>query len=173
MPVIARFLILCITMMSCLQGCGYTLVGRGVFLPEHLRRINVPVFENRTTQYDLETIITYKVVERLNSYKGMEVVDLDKADGVLKGVITEYTLVPISYRSDGSVNEYRIQIRADIQLYDLVKKQVQFEQQGFIMNRDYQAAENIDDRAMMERQGWEEVAKDFAESLVSLILEGF
>jgi len=35
------------------SGCGYTLVGRGSFLPDYIKTIGVPTFENRTPLFNL------------------------------------------------------------------------------------------------------------------------
>ena len=42
-------------------GCGYSLAGRGSFLPDYIKTIGVPAFGNRTTVFNLETQLTQKV----------------------------------------------------------------------------------------------------------------
>ena len=42
-------------------GCGYSLAGRGSFLPVYIRTIGIPTFANHTTVFNLETLITQKV----------------------------------------------------------------------------------------------------------------
>ena len=42
-------------------GCGYALAGRGSFLPAYIQTIGVPTFTNRTTVFNLETLLTQKV----------------------------------------------------------------------------------------------------------------
>ena len=42
-------------------GCGYALAGRGSFLPAYIRTIGIPTFTNRTTVFNLETLLTQKV----------------------------------------------------------------------------------------------------------------
>ena len=43
------------------NGCGYSLAGRGSFLPVDIKTIGVPNFVNRTTVFNLETQLTQKV----------------------------------------------------------------------------------------------------------------
>ncbi len=38
------------TAVAC-SGCGYTLAGRGAFLPDYIRTIGIPMFENTTTVF--------------------------------------------------------------------------------------------------------------------------
>ena len=44
-----------------LTGCGYSLAGRGSFLPDYMQVIGVPMFGNRTPFSPLEQIFTEKV----------------------------------------------------------------------------------------------------------------
>src|SRR5262249_19812372 len=43
------------------SGCGYSLAGRGSFLPSYVKTIGIPTFVNRTTVFNLETLLTQKV----------------------------------------------------------------------------------------------------------------
>ena len=52
--------VLCV-LCVCTAGCGYALAGRGSFLPEYIKTIGVPAFVNRTTVFNLETLLTQKV----------------------------------------------------------------------------------------------------------------
>ena len=47
--------------IAALPGCGYALAGRGSFLPSYIRTIGIPTFTNRTTIFNLETLLTDKV----------------------------------------------------------------------------------------------------------------
>ena len=42
-------------------GCGYTLAGRGSFLPDYIETIGVPMFENSTTAFGVEQLLTQEV----------------------------------------------------------------------------------------------------------------
>ena len=43
------------------SGCGYSLAGRGSFLPAYIRTIGVPLFTNNTPVFDVERRITERV----------------------------------------------------------------------------------------------------------------
>ena len=40
------------------SGCGYSLAGRGSFLPAYIKRIGVPQFTNNTSVFDLDRQVT-------------------------------------------------------------------------------------------------------------------
>src|SRR5690348_3688326 len=56
----ARGLVVLAAALS-VPGCGYSLAGRGSFLPAYVKTIGVPMFTNRTTVFNLETLLTEKV----------------------------------------------------------------------------------------------------------------
>ena len=63
-----RFLLnaLVIVALGLSTGCtGYSLAGRGSFLPPHIRTIGVPTFTNLTPVYDVERRVTERVVSEL------------------------------------------------------------------------------------------------------------
>ena len=53
-------LVLCV-LLGVGGGCGYSLAGRGIFLPAYIQTIGVPTFTNRTPVFNLETQLTQKV----------------------------------------------------------------------------------------------------------------
>ena len=77
-------------------GCGYSLAGKGDFLPDHIKVIAIPKFMNLTPQPEVEELFTYKVVEEFNS-RGKYTIRPDQigADAVLSGKLTALTLPKI------------------------------------------------------------------------------
>ena len=56
-PVAAR-LVLLLMLLSAVPSCGYTLVGRGAFLPEYIQTVAIPTFVNRTSTFEVEIRLT-------------------------------------------------------------------------------------------------------------------
>ena len=50
-----------------LSGCGYSLAGKGNFLPDYIAVVAIPTFENRSDQIAIEEIVTFKVVDEFNA----------------------------------------------------------------------------------------------------------
>lgn len=53
-----RCVMLAIVLAAASSSCGYSLAGRGSFLPAYIRTIGVPLFVNQTSVYDIERRIT-------------------------------------------------------------------------------------------------------------------
>src|SRR5687767_2773495 len=76
-------------------GCGYSLAGRGSFLPTYIQRIGVPLFLNHTPVYDIERKLTDRVRGELAGRGKYKVDPVETGvDAVLTGEITAVTLVP-------------------------------------------------------------------------------
>ena len=43
------------------SGCGYSLAGRGSFLPQYIRVVGIPQLTNATTFFQVEQILTEKI----------------------------------------------------------------------------------------------------------------
>jgi hypothetical protein len=49
-----------------LPACGYSLAGRGSFLPASIKVIGVPMFTNNTPIFEVEKRITPRVISELS-----------------------------------------------------------------------------------------------------------
>ena len=56
-----RKIVLALALLISLSGCGYSLAGRGSFLPASIKVIGVPLFTNNTNISELERRVTDKV----------------------------------------------------------------------------------------------------------------
>ena len=80
------------------SSCGYALAGRGSFLPAYIQKIGVPTFVNRTTVFNLETILTQKVrSEFIGRGKYQILPENTGVDALLTGEVTSVTLTPSSF----------------------------------------------------------------------------
>jgi hypothetical protein len=70
------------------SGCGYSLAGRGSFLPAYIQRIGIPVFENETAVFDLNRQVTERVrSEFIGRGKYTIVPESTGVDAVLTGTM--------------------------------------------------------------------------------------
>jgi outer membrane lipopolysaccharide assembly protein LptE/RlpB len=156
------------------SGCGYHLAGTGTSLPAHIKSIGVPIFVNNTQGYQVEQKITNSVVDvliRRGKYKVIP--ESQGVDALLKGTITSVSLVPITFNADGLATQYNVIISAKVTFQDLIDKRILFQNPGFIFRGQY----DIDQNSVLffdrQSQALDDIAQDFAESIVSAILEGF
>jgi len=90
---------LCLLCVSA-AGCGYTLAGRGAFLPANIKAIGVPTFTNPTTVFNLETLLTQKVRGELIGRGKYQILPQDTGvDAVLIGDATSVSLAPVGFNN--------------------------------------------------------------------------
>src|SRR6185369_13891210 len=69
-------------------GCGYT--ASPALLPQHLKTVAIPVFENATPEVRIEEEITNAVILRFIQDNHLKIVDEKTANSVIRGKVTQY-----------------------------------------------------------------------------------
>lgn len=158
-----------------LNGCGYTLVGKGNFLPEHIRNLQVPTFVNKTTRVELEQRLTQAVADEFVSRGGMRLVNNEsQADAILRGSIESFGITPIAFNEQGRATRYQISVNANIELVDRTNDNaVLWKNDHYRFTESYAVEAGSLDSFDQETRAIREIAELFAESVVSSILEGF
>ena len=109
-------------------GCGYTLAGRGNFLPSYIRVIGIPVFGNTTSVYDLEQQITQRVRSEFLGRGRYQVIALtDGADALLTGTIAGVTLEPGGFDQNNQATRYIIRVNLKVEFKDVKANKVLWE----------------------------------------------
>ena len=124
-------LVLCISIM----GCGYRFIGEKNF-PFQIKAIFVPVFENKTSEFGIETIITNDFIYEFSRSSNVKVAEKDSADAVLYGVISSLSTHTISRSDIQSPLERRVVMVFDLKLVDMLG-QVLWVSRGFSDHESY------------------------------------
>jgi hypothetical protein len=155
-------------------GCGYSLAGRGAHLPEHIRRVGIPPFDNQTARLELDEVVTQQVQEQFLSRGGFEVVSQrDGVDALLLGEITSFASRPIGLDSEGRATQISVLITARVQFKDLVANSTLYSSRNFLFRKEYQVTGDVANYFDQEIEAIREASEDFAATLASSILEGF
>lgn len=162
-------------------SCGYSLAGRGNFLPDYIQVIAIPTFANRSDQVAIEEIFTRKVVEEFTARGRYRIqAEVEGADAVLDGAVVSFTQAP-SILEGGAVENpdasqastYTVVVRAQVEFRDLVEDNVIWASSGFQFRDDYEVGEDPEEFFDQEGLTLQRLAEEFAKSLVSSILEAF
>jgi hypothetical protein len=171
--------VLCCLCVLSAAGCGYALAGRGSFLPGYIQRIGVPVFVNRTTVFNLETMLTEKVrAEFIGRGKYQILPESTGVDALLTGEVTGVSITPVSFTTQQLASRYALTLSARIELRDLRENKVLWENPSLIFRQEYDATTGTDstDPAAFFQQdvnSLERISTEFARTIVSAILEAF
>lgn len=162
-----------------MAACGYSLAGRGSFLPPYIRTIGVPTFTNRTTVFNLETLVTQKVrSEFIGRGKYQILPQATGVDGLLNGDITAVTIVPTAFSAQNLASSYSITMSARIEFRDERESKVIWENPAVMFRQDYPATSGrgvTDPVAFFQQDAnaLERMSSEFARTIVSSILEAF
>jgi outer membrane lipopolysaccharide assembly protein LptE/RlpB len=167
-----KFLVLAILSLS-LVSCGYQLRGTGSNLPPNIKRVEIPMFKNMTTRFELDLKLTQGVIDELVARGKFQITsDSKNADAILIGEILSFTVNPIAFSNQTSADRYNIIIVTKITLRDLSNQKVIFSNPNFVYMEEYGVPAGTSYETW-ETQAITQVAEKFARSLVSTLLEGF
>jgi hypothetical protein len=153
--------------------CGYHLRGTGSFLPDHIQKINIPMFKNQTTRFQLDLKLTQAVIDEIVARGKVEISgDPTAADAILVGEIISFEAVPIAFGVEATADRYSIIVVTKIVLRDLVNNKIIYSNPNHSYQYEYQVPEGADFESM-ESEALDKLAERFARSLVITMLEGF
>ena len=161
------------------SGCGYALAGRGSFLSETIKTIGIPSFVNRTTVFNLETLLTEKVrAEFIGRGKYKILPEAAGVDALLTGEVQSAVLTPVSFTADQLASRYALTVTARIELRDVRASKVLWENPSMVFRQEYEAqsgrtAQDPSAFFGQDANALDRMATDFARTIVSSILEAF
>jgi hypothetical protein len=176
-----RLRVLCALCVLCAAhaGCGYALAGRGSFLPAYIQRIGIPTFANRTTVFNLETLLTQKVRgEFIGRGKYQILPESTGVDALLTGEVTAVSIAPVSFTAQQLASRYALTLTARIELRDMRENKVLWENPSVLFRQEYDATtgrDSTDPAAYFQQDAntLERISTEFARTIVSAILEAF
>jgi len=160
------------------SGCGYALAGRGSFLPASIKTIGIPTFANRTTVFNLETMLTQKVRSEFIGRGKYDIVpESTDVDALLTGEVIAVTIAPSSFSATQLASRYAITMTARVELKDVRANMVLWDNPNLVFRQEYDAAgQQQTDAASFfgqDRQALDRMSTEFASNIVSAILEAF
>ena len=171
-------LLVCAVVLT--SGCGYSLAGRGSFLPDYIQTIGVPLFANSTTVFEVEQNLTQEVRAAFIGRGQFTVVAAETGvDAVLDGTITGITITPATFTAQQQASRYIFTLRAALELRDLTNGEILWENPVLTFSDEYEVASgtggqlNASTFFGQQSNAVERVARDFARTVVSSILEAF
>jgi hypothetical protein len=138
-------LILGLQLVACsllFSACGYTTRSmikdkfRTIYIKPFLNKIDITRETNTATRYKvykpmLETDITRSVINKFLFDGNVRPVAEDSADLILKGELVEFRRDPLRYTDNDEVEEYRINLIANLSLWDRKEDKLVWEEKNF------------------------------------------
>jgi hypothetical protein len=160
-------------------ACGYSLAGRGSFLPDYIRNIGVPAFTNNTTVFDVDRRVTEKVRAELTGRGKYKVFPTEPGnDAVLTGEISSISIVPVAFNQQQQASRYALVLSARVEFKDLKSGKVLWANPAMQFREEFAPSTGtaVSDASAFFGQdvnALDRLATEFARSVVSALLEAF
>ena len=165
-----------VSLLLFLTACGYHTAGSPTHLPPDIGTIDVPVFQTNVVNYHTEVAFTNAVVRELTSRTRDRVTESNRphvSDATLRGKILTETVTPLTYNAQtGQSSSFLITITASAVLKDASGK-VLYSNDNFRFHSQYQETADLSSFIQEDSPAVQRIARDFAQSLVSDLMESF
>jgi len=164
---------------AALPACGYSLSGRGSFLPASIKIIGVPLFTNVTSIYEIERPVTDRVrAELIGRGRWTVKPDSDNVDALLTGQIAAANLTPSAFNEQQQATRLVLTLVARLELRDVKANKVIWSAPGMQFSEQYEisTSSSAGDPSAFLRQdanALTRLASEFARAVVSAMLEAF
>jgi len=140
-------------------------------LPQHIKRITVRPFTNKTQQFGLEEKITLKTIDEFLKNGEYALAPENSSQGVIVGEINHYILTPIQYDVNLVPTVYKLNVIVSVRLLDKSVNRYLWEEPALQAVKMYSASTlpgGMTEEAARESL-WEVLAKD----IVKRTVDGF
>lgn len=169
-------LVVFLALIFALAGCGYHSVNSAAHLPKTVHTLAVPTFANHTQSFHTEVSFTNAVIREFTSRTPYRVLATDKpdaGDAVLEGSINSFQVIPLTYNiQTGQSSSYLITIGASVKVLDRDQR-VLYENTHYSFRQQYQTTQDLVSFIQEDPAAVQRLSRDFAQALVSDILESF
>lgn len=163
----------------CLLVSGFTECYKPVTnsgLPSKIKTVAVPPFgfEVRGLRYRVESRFTEATVkEIIKRGRGLKVQGaVEGADAVVEGSIRDFSFSGVLLDREGRARVFEVTIVAAVTVRDLTENKVLYDNQNFVFRDSYEFTEDPRSFFNEEDPAVERMARAFAESVVSTIVNG-
>ena len=156
-------------------SCGYHTSAHGVRLPTDMHSIYVPAFANTTHTYHIEELLTSDVVKELRNRTNYRIVTTNdgSADATLSGTVIATFIAPLTYNSQtGGISSSLVFVTMKVALVSRNGK-ILWDNPNLLYREEYQIANNGKNFFEEESPALERLGVNFAQTLVSDMLEAY
>ncbi|HXC95088.1 MAG TPA: LptE family protein [Edaphobacter sp.] len=166
---------LTLVLVLTLTGCGYHQAGSATHIPPNVHSLAVPIFATNAQAYRTEMTFTQATIRELNTRTKYRILNSDSpdADATLHGTILSQTVAPLTYDANtGQSSSYLVTITAKVML-TAHDGTVLYRNDSLLYRQQYQSTQDLSGFIQEDGYAVRRVARDFAQAIVSDMLESF
>ena len=177
------FVLTLASLLAC-SGCGYHTAGSAAHLPSTVHTLAVPIFKNKSQSYHTEVPMTQAVVREFNSRSRLKVTATadDEADATVSGAIIAESVQPLTYRTETTgvqagqttsvTSSFLITINVNVLVTDRDNR-VLYQHNNYVFHEQFETTSDLASFIQEDSPAVRRLSQDFAQALVSDILESF
>ena len=144
-------------------------------LPPRIKTVAVPAFQNNALRYKIEHRFTEAVInEIIRRGRGLRVQgEREGADAVVDGVIKSFNFGGVLLDERGRARIFEVTITAAVTVRDQTENRVLYDNQNYVFRGEFEFANDPRSFFNEEDPAVQRMARAFAESLVSTLVNGF
>jgi outer membrane lipopolysaccharide assembly protein LptE/RlpB len=186
--------------VALLSGCGYHTLGSAAHLPATVHVLAVPIFKNQTQSYHSEVAMTQAVVREFTDRTRLAVTtDPDGADATVSGTIIAESVQPLTYRTETSTSgnqsatdtrprlpqpdiqppaktsvtsSFLVTINVNVMVIDR-EHRILYRHTNYVFHEQFETTTDLKGFIEEDSPAVQRLSRDFAQALVSDILESF
>jgi hypothetical protein len=167
-------IIILLLLVSGFTECYKPVTNSG--LPKRIKTVAVPAFqfEVEGARYRVESRFTEAITkEIIKRGRGLKVQgSRENADAVVEGTIRNFSFSGVLLDRDGRARVYEVTVVAAVTIRDLKENKILYDNQNFIFRDSFEFSEDPRSFFNEEDPAVERIARSFAESVVSTIVNG-
>ena len=157
------------------SACGYHTAGHLTTLPEQVKTLAIPAFVNQSQSYRIEQTLTSAVVHEFTTRTRYQILhrEDEAADATLHGTVLSTSASPLTYDSKtGRAESILVVVSMRVSLVDRQGK-ILFQNPSYVFREQYQVSQEPGSFFEEDSPAMGRLSRDFAQTLVSSVLEGF
>jgi len=149
-----------------LAGCGpYSFTPSRI--PGHIKTVAIPVFENATSEPNLEQEVTQQVTSEFVRDNTLKVVPESRADSGLYGRVIRYENRVFGYNAKAQTEEYEVLIEVELEFKDLVKRKTLWTEKAMLGRTTYFVVATLGQLPKDEVSGRTEAIRNLASDILN------
>lgn len=166
--------LLAIALSLLLDVCGYKPAGKGKSLPADIKTIAVPIFQNSSLKYRVEQRFTQAVMDEiLKRARALRVTtNTDEADAVLSGEIRSFRASGSILDEQGRTRVWDVRVVVSVTLRHQRTRKILYQNSRMSFEGEYQLSDDPQSFFNEENPAVDRIARDFAQTIISLVMEG-
>ena len=172
-PNLLAYSLVFLFVLTVFPTCGYRVASQNRLSPS-IKSLVVLPFENQTTAFEVEQIITQALIRAFVERSSYRVVnDPAKADAVLKGVISRMSANPVLFAGDTFGSTFLVTLIASVELRERGTGKILFQNDRYIFREQYVINVDIKNFFSELNPALRRIASDFASSVATTVIEEF